>query len=65
MNKEQSIEILKIELAKYAVKYPLLVGSLGPYISRHYDLGIGLGTVILNLQELDKYVEYLFMDKVK
>lgn len=65
MTKEESIRILKEELAKYAFKYPVLVKNLSPYLSNHYDFSLALAIVINKLYMLDTQSERLFMDIIK
>lgn len=60
MNKYDAIQILKEELARYAVKYPRLVGQMGSYISNHPDHELALVEVVRKLVELDRYIAFEF-----
>jgi hypothetical protein len=60
MNKYDAIQVLKEELAKFAVRYPLLVGRIGSYISKHPDPELALVEAVRKLIELDRMIAYEF-----
>lgn len=64
MNKLEAREILRKQIAAYAVKYPLLIGKCGKYIGSHPDTDEAIANVVFKLIELDMYVEWEFRQQL-